>query len=151
MRAILTVAISTLMLSGCASEPGYDKSAMPNATAAMRQATAMCEKEQPPTKFTASKFIACRVAAERSFAMAIHVRKLDAFDTYADKMQALAADYDAGHMSPKRMDSRAASIRSDFLTACNCGLGGQRGYDYGAFVASTNLMPPGVQLGPTLP
>lgn len=152
MSRILTVPIFALVLAGCASEqPGYDKSAVPEATAAARQEATVCEKEQTESKFTASKFMACRVAAERNFAMAIHVRKMDAFDTYADKMLALAADYDAGHISLKRMDRRAASIRSDFLMACNCGLGGRRGYDYSAFVPSSNLMPPGVQLGPTPP
>lgn len=151
MSRILTVTIFALTLAGCASEPDYDKSAVPDATAAARQATTICEKEQNPSKFTASKFMACRVAAERTFAMAIHVRKMDAFDTYADKMLALAADYDAGRIDLKRMDRRAASIRSDFLMACNCGLGGRRGYDYSAFVPSSNLMPPGVQLGPTPP
>ena len=146
MKRILTITIFALMLAGCASEPSYDKSAMPNATAAMRQETAMCEKGQTPTKFTASKFMACRVTAERNFAMAIHVRKMVAFDSYADKMLALAADYDAGRINLKRMDRRAASIRSDFLLACNCGLGGHRGYDYTSFVPSSDLTPPGVQL-----
>jgi hypothetical protein len=119
---------------------------VPEATAEARQAAAMCEKEQTPAKFSASKFMACRLAAERNFAMAIHVRKMDVFDTYADKMLALAADYDAGHISLKRMDRRAASIRSDFLMACNCGFGGHRGYDYGAFVSS-----PTSDAGPGMP
>ena len=145
MSRILT-ALSALMLAGCASAPGYDKSAVPNATAAMRQETAMCEKEQAPTKFTASKFMACRVAVERNFAMAIYVRKMDAFDTYADKMLALAADYDAGHINLKRMDRRAASILDDYWRACDCNLNGHRGYDYNAFVPSSDLTPPGVQL-----
>ncbi len=132
----ILIALSALMLAGCTSELGYDKSAVPNATAAMRQETAMCEKEQPPTKFPASKFVACRVAAERNFAMAIHVRKMDVFDTYADKMLALAADYDAGHIDLKRMDRRATSIRDDYRRACDCNLNGHRGYDYSAFVPS---------------
>ena len=151
MNRILTITLSALMLAGCASGPGYDKSAVPNATAAMRQATAMCEKEQTASKFTASKFMACRVAAERNFVTAIHLPKMDAFETYADKMLALAADYDAGHIHLKRMGARAASIRSDFLLACNCGLGGRRGYDYSAFVPSSDLTPPGVQLAPSQP
>lgn len=50
MSRILTVTLSALMLAGCASGPGYDKSAVPNATAAMRQATAMCEMEQTAPK-----------------------------------------------------------------------------------------------------
>src|SRR5689334_1283668 len=104
MSRILTVTIFSLMLAGCASEPGYDKSAVPEATAGARQAAAMCEKEQNPSKFTASQFMACRLAAERNFVTAIHVRKMAAFDSYADKMLALAADYDAGHISLKRMD-----------------------------------------------
>jgi outer membrane murein-binding lipoprotein Lpp len=136
MSRILTATIFSLMLAGCASEPGYDRSAVPQATAAARQAAAMCEKEQTPSKFSASKFMACRVAAERNFAMAIHLPKMDAFDTYADKMLALAADYDAGHIGLKQMDRRAASIRSDFLMACNCGLGGHREYNYPSFVNS---------------
>jgi hypothetical protein len=151
MSRILTVAIFALMLAGCASEPpGYDKSAVPDATAAARQAAAMCEKEQTESTFTASKFMACRVAAERNFAMAIHVRKMDAFDIYADKMLALAADYDAGHVNLARMDRRAASIRNDYWRACNCNLGGGT-EAWNPFVPSSNLMPPGVQLGPTPP
>ena len=136
MSRILTVTIFALMLAGCASGPGYDKSAVPNATAAMRQDTAMCEKEQTPTKFAASKFMNCRVAAERNFVMAIHLPKMDTFDTYADKMLALAANYDAGRINLKRMGVRATSIRSDFLMACNCGLGGHREYGYPSFVDS---------------
>jgi len=121
MNRILTVTMSALVLAGCASEQlSYDKSALPEATAVAREAAAMCEKEQNPAKFSASKFMACRLAAERNFVMAIHVQKMDAFDSYADKMQALAADYDAGHISLKRMDSRAASIRDDYRRACDC-------------------------------
>jgi hypothetical protein len=117
---ILTVTIFALMLAGCASEPSYDKSAMLKATDAVNQATAMCEKEQTPSKFTAYKFMACRVAAERNFAMEIHLSKMDVFDIYADKMLALAADYDAGHFSLMRMARRAASIRDDYRRACDC-------------------------------
>jgi hypothetical protein len=35
-------------------------------------------------------------------------------------MLALAADYDAGHISLMRMDRRAASIRDDYRRACDC-------------------------------
>ena len=141
MSRILTVTIFALVLSGCASGPGYDKSAVPDATAAMRRAMVICEKEQ-----TASKITACDVAAQHDFVVAIHLQKMDAFDAYAAQMMALAADYDAGRINLKRMDRRAASIRSDFLLACNCGLGGHRGYDYTSFVPSSDLTPPGVQL-----
>ena len=151
MSRILTVTIFALTLAGCASEPGYDKSAVPDATPAARQAAEMCEKEQAPAKFSASKFMACRVAAERNFAMAIHMRKMDVFDTYAARMLTLAADYDAGHINLKRMGTRAASIRDDYRRACKCNLGGRVASDWNPFVQSSNLMPPGVQLGPTPP
>jgi len=138
MRLTLTTTIFALMLAGCASGPGYDKSALPNATAAMREATVLCEKEQTASKFTASKFMACRLAAERNFAMAVHLPKMDAFDAYDAKMLALAADYDAGRIYLKRMEARAASIRNDYWRACNCNLEGRRGYDYVSFVPSPN-------------
>src|SRR6478609_4611305 len=124
MKRILTITIFALMLAGCASEPGYEKTAVPDATAAMRQATALCEKEQTAAKFTAATFMACRVAAERNFAMAIHLPKMDVFETYAAKMLALAADYDAGRIYLKPMRARALSIRNDYLRACDCNLGG---------------------------
>ena len=149
MKRILTITIFALMLAGCASEPGYDKTAVPDATAAMRQATALCEKEQTASKFTASKFMACRVAAERNFAMAIHLPKMDAFDAYAAQMMALAADYNAGRIYLKRMDARAASIRNHYVFACNCGLRGRSTYDYPDFVPSPN--PTNTALGQTAP
>jgi len=124
MSRILTVTIFALMLAGCASEPGYDKSAVPNATAAMRQATAMCEKEQ-----TASKYTACEVAAQRDFAVAIHLQKMDAFDAYAAQMIALAADWEVGRISKKQLAVRAASIRSGYWRACDCNLRGRGTYD----------------------
>ncbi|HTC84867.1 MAG TPA: hypothetical protein VK683_10955 [Rhizomicrobium sp.] len=122
MGRILTVTLFALMLAGCASVPGYDKSAVPNATAALRQVTAMCEKEQ-----TASKYTDCEVAAQHDFVVAIHLQKMDAFDAYAAKIMALAADWDAGRVSRKQLAARAASIRNDYSFACNCGLGGRRG------------------------
>jgi hypothetical protein len=82
--------------------------------------------------------MACRVAAERNFAMAIQLPKMDAFDTYAAQMMALAADYDAGRIYLKRMNARAADIRNHYLYACNCGLGDRGGYDYSSFVPSPN-------------
>jgi hypothetical protein len=145
MSRILTVTIFAAMLAGCASgPPGYDKSAEPNAAAAMRQATAMCEKEQTASKFIASKFMACRVAAERNFAMALHLPNMNAFETYAAQMMALAADYDAGRIYLKRMNARAAYIRNHYLYACNCGLGGRPGGGDGGYdiIPSVMLPPP---------
>jgi hypothetical protein len=124
MSRILTVTIFALMLAGCASVPGYDKSAVPNATAALRQATAMCKKEQ-----TASKYTDCEVAAQRDFAVAIHLQKMDAFDAYAAQMMALAADWETGRVSPKQLAARAASVRSHYWLACNCDLRGHRSFD----------------------
>ena len=137
MNRILTVTIFALMLAGCASGPGYDKSAVPDATAAMRQATAMCEKEQ-----TASKFTACEVAAQRDFAVAIRLPKMDAFDAYAAQMMALAADWEAGRVSRKHLAARAASIRSDYWMACNCDPRSRRTYGNPDFIRSEIPTPP---------
>ena len=92
------------MLAGCASEAGYDKSAVPKATVAAREAETNCERDVTASNFNASKFMACRVAAERNFMMAIHMQKMDAFDTYASKMLALADDYRG------RLEKQLASV-----------------------------------------
>jgi hypothetical protein len=133
MRGIL-IALSALMLAGCAAS--YDKSAVPDAAATMRRAMAACDKEQSGSKFTA-----CALAAQRDFALAIHLPKMDAFDAYAARMIALAVDREAGRISPKQMAARAASIRKDYVFACNCGLE-RRTYDYPTFVPSLNPVPP---------
>jgi hypothetical protein len=137
MSRILTVTIFALMLAGCASGPGYDKSAVPDATAAMRQATAMCEKEQ-----TASKFTACEVAAQRDFAVAIHLPKMDAFDAYAARMMALAAAWESGRLGPRQLAARAASIRNDYWQACNCDLRGHRSDGYSYDIIPSVMLPP---------
>ena len=145
MRRILTPAMFTLIIAGCANEPpNYDKTAVPDATAELHQAATLCEEKQTPAQFNASQFMTCRVAAERNYAMAIHVRKMEAFDIYAGKMLALAADYDAGHVQLTRMTTRAASIRKDYWRACDCGPPSSRGGDNGGgvFVQSSDLTPP---------
>ena len=112
MKRILAITLSALMLAGCSSGRLYDKSAVSGATAAMREATALCEKEQ-----TASKLTACHLAAERNFAVAIHLPKMEAFDTYSARMMTLAADWEAGRLSQKQVDARATSIRNDYWVA----------------------------------
>jgi len=67
---------------------------------------------------------------------------MDAFDTYAGKMLALAVGYDAGDITLKRMNTRAASIRSDYGRACNCNLEGQRPSVWNPFTPSLNPVPP---------
>jgi hypothetical protein len=136
MKRILVISLSALTLAGCASEPSYDKSAVPEAAAAAGQAGALCEKEQTLSKFNASKFMACRLAAERNFVIAVRLPKLDAFDTYASQMTALAADYDAGRIDLKQMDARAAAVRFQYLDVCNCGHGGNSAGVWNPFVES---------------
>jgi hypothetical protein len=139
MSRILTVAIFALMLADCTtSVPGYDKSAVPNATAALRQATAMCGKEQ-----TALRYTACEVAGQRDFAMAIHLQKMDAFDAYAAQIMALAGDWDAGRVGRKQLAGRAASIRTHYWMACNCDLRGRKiSADNSSEILSSVISPP---------
>jgi hypothetical protein len=136
MTRILTVTISALMLAGCARQPSYDKSAEPEAAAEAAQAGALCEKEQTFSKFNASKFMTCRLAAERNFVMAVRLSKMDAFDTYASQMTALAADYDAGRIDLKQMDARASAVRFQYLDGCNCGQRGNSAGVWNPFVES---------------
>ena len=127
MKPVLAAFLSGLMLAGCASEPSYDKSAAPGAVAALRQAMTICGREQ-----TASRFTVCQVAAQRDFAVAIHLPNMDAFDVYAAQMIALAGDRDAGRVDRRQMRTRAASIRNDYWLACDCNLKVSRGYDHGS-------------------
>jgi hypothetical protein len=130
------IALFALMLAGCAGS--YDKAAVADAAAAMRRAMATCDEEQTPSRITA-----CAVAAQRDFAVAIHLPKMEAFNAYAAQMMALAADLEAGRIGPKQMAARADSIRDDYWFACNCNLRGHRsGGDYSTFVPSSDLTPP---------
>jgi len=62
------------------------------------------------------------VAAERSFAMKIHLQKMEAFEAYAAKMLALGADRDAGRLTLEQTKLRATEIRNDYWKECACNL-----------------------------
>ena len=91
MSRILTIAISALMLAGCADT--YSKSAMPKAAASLHQEAVGCKTRWDAKEFkTYSEWEACESTAERGFARTIALTKMDAFEVYAADMQALAAD-----------------------------------------------------------
>ena len=123
MTRILTIAISALMLAGCAGNKAdtYDKSVMPTAAAGLQQQTAGCK-----AKWTAkelknySEWQDCQLTAEHGFATTISLTKMDAFEVYAADMRALAADRDAKRVTASQVVSRTEEIRSKFFADCDC-------------------------------
>ena len=123
MNRILTTTFSAamlpLMLAGCAD--GYDKTAMPDASATARQASSSCVAKWREKEIkTYSELAACNMAAERKFFTAIKLQKMDRFEAYAAGYQTLAADRDAHRISDQQADRRAAKMLSDFFAACGC-------------------------------
>ena len=119
MRRNLIIALSALMLAGCADT--YNGSAMPKAAAALQQETVGCKARWTAKEFkTYSEWQACQLIAERAFARTIALTKMDAFEVYAADMQALAADRDANRVPDREVRSRANDIQWRFLAACGC-------------------------------
>ena len=119
MNRILTTTISALMLAGCADT--YNRSAMPKAAAALQQETVGCKARWTAKQFkTYAEWQACQLTAERGFARAINLTKMDAFEVYAANMQTLAADRDAKRVTDRQVRSRANDIQWRFLADCGC-------------------------------
>ena len=114
-----------LLLGACA--PVYDRTVLPAASLTLHKDIFACEAKQEarPVK-TFSEYTACQVAAERNFAAAVQMQRMDVFETYASRMLALAADRDRGLMTPKQVQSRAAAIRNDYWADCDCYLNPRR-------------------------
>jgi len=119
MKRILTIAISALMLAGCAGT--YNRSDVPKAAASLQQETAGCKARWTAKEFTTySEWQACQLTAERGFARTIALTKMDAFEVYAADLQTLAADRDAKRVTDREVMSRANEIKRTFLADCGC-------------------------------
>lgn len=119
MKPILTITFCALMLAGCAQ--GYDPAAVQSATVTMQISSERCEARRTVNDLkTYSEWEACELAAERAFAIAINLKKMDAFEAYAANMQALAARRDANRVTAQQVKLQAEVIRSAFLANCNC-------------------------------
>ena len=119
MSRILTITLAALMLAGCADT--YNKSAMPTAASSLQLETAFCKARWTAKEFrTYSEWQACQLTAERGFARAIALTKMDAFEVYAADMQALAVDRDANRVTERQVRSRANDIYRRFLADCGC-------------------------------
>lgn len=118
MSRILTITFAALMLASPAS--GYDKSAVPTASAAMQQSSLDCQARLRANELKSySEWQDCQLTAERTFVMAVDI-KMDAFDEYANGMKALAADMDANPMAARQIRTRARAILDAFLADCGC-------------------------------
>ena len=121
MRPIFAITLSTLILAGCADGKGYDPIAVQSATVMMQTASQRCEARRATNDLkTYSELEACELAAERAFAKAINLQRMDAFEVYAADMQALAAERDANAVTVRQVKFRADKIRSEFLADCDC-------------------------------
>ena len=119
MSRILVITLSALMLAGCAT--AYDKSAMRGAAAAAHQATDRCKASRAANEIkTDSEFEACELAAARAYFTAIKMKKMDSFEAYAIRMQALAADRDAKRVTERQARSRGGEIVYQFYADCGC-------------------------------
>lgn len=131
MRRLAAFCLSLPLLAplwGCAAS--YDKAALQVAALNLHQDVLACETRQVTNTIkNYSDFTACQVAAERNFAAAIHLKNMDAFETYAARMMQLAAERDANHLPPEDVRKRAATIRTAYLAACDCNLRARRTYD----------------------
>lgn len=123
MTRFLTIAISALMLAGCAGTKSdtYDKSVMPTATTGLQQQTVGCKARWTAKEFrNYSEWQACQLTAERGFLTTISLTKMDAFEVYAADMRALAADRDAKRVTASQVVSRTEEIRAKFFADCDC-------------------------------
>ena len=119
MYRILTTTLCALTLAACAGT--YDKSAVPGATTAMRQASDRCTAGRAAQELKSySALEACSLAAQRTFVTSINLKNMDAFEEYAAAMQSLADDRDAGRVTESQVRSRADAILRRFRVDCGC-------------------------------
>jgi len=143
MNHTLIVAISLLTLAGCADS--YVKSVMPAAAAGLQQETVACKTRWTAKEFkTYSEWQACQLAAERGFARAINLTKMQAFEVYAADMEVLAADRDAKRVTDHQVRSRAEYILWKFLADCDCKPGWKPNpnYNHWLMIPFTTPQPP---------
>ncbi|MEO8302342.1 MAG: hypothetical protein ABI608_11135 [Rhizomicrobium sp.] len=119
MRAILTITFSALMLAGCAAS--YDKTAMPDASVAVHQASLSCEARLAAKDIkTYSEMASCNLAAERTFFMDIKLKNMEKFEAYAANYGTLAADRDANRISDSQAEQKANQMLRQFYAECRC-------------------------------
>lgn len=143
MRRVVTITLLALVLAGCADT--YNRSAMPKAATGLQKETVHCKDRWTAKEFSSySEWQACQLAAERSFARAIALTKMDAFEAYAADMTALAADRDAHRVTDRQVRSRAEEIYWRFFADCGCKPGWKPNPNYGHWLmtALTTQQPP---------
>ena len=140
MNRILTITLSALLLAACADT--YNKSVMPKAAANLQQETVGCKARWTAKEFrNYSEWQACQLRAERGFATTINLTRMDAFETYAAEMRALAADRDANRVTDRQVRSRAQEIQWKFLVDCGCKPGWKSRPAYGHQYANNLINP----------
>jgi len=115
------IALSALMLAGCADTDSYDRAAKPAAREATRHAIDGCKARLAEQDITSnSEWASCTLAAERGYYTAIKLKNMGSFDVYATNLLTLAVDLDAHLISKQRARIRAGEMLRQFLVACDC-------------------------------
>lgn len=124
MQRSFVIILVTLFMSSCA---GNDRFAEQSSLLALRHAMERCASSLPandPKKYF--DLTSCQMSAERDFAMATHMTRMDVFDVYASEMRKIGADLDADKFAPGEAMERTNEIRQEFLTNCDCTLLGTK-------------------------
>lgn len=141
MRLLLTMILSAPLLAGCSTY--YDKSAVPDADAAWKQASQDCKAKEAAHEFkTHSEMAACSLAADRAYYAAVKLKAMYKFDDYAANYQKLAALQDADRITDEQANFKANQYLRRFYSLCNCGSGSKFGAAPGANVDSQSYMQP---------
>ena len=125
MRLLLTITLFTPLLAapllaGCSTY--YDKSAVPEASAAWEQAAQDCKARAAAHDFkTHSDMAACNLAADRAYYTTVKLKAMYKFEDYAANYQKLAVLQDANRISDEQASFKARQYLHRFYSLCNCG------------------------------
>lgn len=112
---LLQLIAGYIFLAGCAAPPPFDVDNVVNATSVMSAENDACVSGVRSGRFTkAIDLTTCLVTAKQNFVKAIRLRDDTPFKAYAARMDTLAGDADAGHISYNEFQSQMLEINADF-------------------------------------
>lgn len=112
MRGILVLG-AIAFLGGCAT---YSAGDVPQAGQAYRLAIDRCNANMGQMRGVRDG-MECILAADRQFAIAVKLRKMDLYENFAARERLLAAEIDNGHIPVAELEKRYTDIRMDYYQA----------------------------------
>ena len=101
-------------LAACAGV--YDASAVPSAQAAMQYAKDQCVARLNSGEYkTTLESVNCALEADRAFAVAVKLKKMDLYNAYAGRMRMVAMDRDAGRITREEAQMRGGAVWKDYI------------------------------------